>query len=141
MAVNTRKKRRKKPRKAANPCIKCPSLCCHDLVTPVDKPRNKEDRDDLLWQLRYDTVSVVICNLRWHVVAKGRCIYLDKDNMCKIYDDRPDKCRKLNPPDCEKFMPWADVRFTRPEELAEYFEKEKRRLKRRRLKRLKSNRR
>ncbi len=107
------RRKRKKP----NPCIACPAPCCHDLATPIDKPREKSDIEDVRWQLRYDTVSVAIRNHRWYQVVKGRCIYLGRDNMCRIYDKRPRKCREHNPPDCEKYCRWYDVIINTPEQL------------------------
>ncbi len=112
-------------------CLDCPSLCCHDLAMPITKPRTKYELEEMRWQLRYDTVHVAIRNLRWHLVVKGRCIYLDDDNMCTIYQRRPQRCRRHNPPDCERFGPWYDTLITTPEDLDAYLKKEKRKRTRR----------
>ncbi len=126
----TRKKTHTKP----NPCLKCPALCCHDLATPFDRPRDQEDIDDVMWQLHYDSVSIAIRNQRWYQVVKGRCIYLDKKNMCTIYERRSEKCRQHNPPDCEKYYPWYDLIFHTPEELGEHLAREKEKRNKRRRK-------
>ena len=106
----------RKSRRKNNPCLECPAYCCHDLATPIDKPRENSDIEDVRWQLQYDTVSVAIRNHRWYQVVKGRCIYLDTDNMCRIYDKRPRKCKDHNPPECEKYYPWYDVIINTPEQ-------------------------
>jgi len=125
----------KKARKKTNPCISCPALCCHDLATPFDRPRDREDIDDVMWQLHYDTVSIAIRNNRWFQIVKGRCIYLDRNDMCTKYEGRSQKCRDHNPPDCEKYYPWYDVKFETPEELAAHLEAEREKRNRKRRKR------
>ena len=101
-------------------CIKCPAPCCRDLAMMITKPRTRAEIDDLKWHLHYNTVSVAIRNYRWYLTIKGKCIYLDRNNMCKIYAKRPLKCRQHLPPDCEKFDSWYDVLISRPEELEDY---------------------
>ena len=101
-------------------CEGCPALCCHDLVMPIEKPKTRDDIDELKWKLQYDTVRVFIRNYRWYLLIKGRCIYLDKDNFCTIYDRRPKRCREHKPPDCERYGPFYDVMISTPEELEEY---------------------
>lgn len=136
-----RKKKKKDPKpKAAearvkgNPkCRGCPSLCCHDLVMPITRPRDREDEEELRWQVQYDTVHIFIANYRWHLLVKARCQYLDGNGWCTRYEDRPDKCRRHNPPDCERYGSFYDVMIDTPEELDAYLAKErKRRAKRRR---------
>jgi len=101
-------------------CADCPALCCHDLAIPIDRPRLREDIDDLKWKLRYDTVHVAIRNRRWYLVVNGRCIYLDENNLCTIYEQRPDTCRNHNPPDCERFGRWYQYWIDSPDGLDEY---------------------
>ena len=116
-------------------CHDCPAKCCHDLVIVIDKPKSKSDIEHYKWQLQYDTVRIAITGKKWHTVYEGRCIYLDENNLCTIYDRRPKKCRKHNPPDCEHFGPWYDVLIETPEELAEYLKAEKKRKKAKKKKR------
>jgi len=113
-------------------CEGCPALCCHDLAVVIERPRNRRDIEFYKWHLQYDTVSIAISNYRWHLLVKGRCIYLTDDNLCSIYDRRPRTCRRHNPPDCERFGPWYDTLLSTPEELEEYIRKEKERRRRRR---------
>jgi len=87
---------------------------------PINKPRTRFDIDELKWQLHYDTIHVAIRHHRWYLVVRGRCIYLDRNNMCKIYERRSQRCRNHKPPDCERFGLWYETLITTPEELEGY---------------------
>jgi Fe-S-cluster containining protein len=108
-------------------CRGCPALCCHDLVMRILKPETPAEIEELKWQVQYDTVRVFITSNRWHLLIDGRCMYLDDDNLCTIYDDRPDKCRRHSPPDCERYGGYWDVLIETPQELEAWFEAERRR--------------
>lgn len=54
-------------------------------------------------------------------------MYLDSDDMCTVYEDRPNTCRRHNPPDCEFFGEFHDVMINTPGELDAYLESRKRR--------------
>jgi hypothetical protein len=101
-------------------CVDCPALCCHDLTTPIDRPRTREDIDDLRWYLHFTHVHVAIAGREWNIVQEGRCRYLDDDDLCTIYEHRPDKCREHGPPSCERFGPWYNYWIDTPEELEAY---------------------
>jgi Fe-S-cluster containining protein len=115
-------------------CADCPAKCCHKLLIPFNKPKDDGEIDYYRWHVQYDTVSIAIRSHRWYVVVDGRCMYLDDDNLCTIYDDRPDTCRDHNPPDCEHYGDWYDELIETPEELDAWFEKERKRRARRRRK-------
>lgn len=126
------KPKRSSSKKRSNPlCAGCPAYCCKDLTLMITKPRTKEEIELLKWQLQFDTVRVFITNYRWHVVIKGKCMYLDRNNMCKIYKDRPSTCRRHNPPDCERYGDYWDVMIETPEELDAYLSRRKKAKKRR----------
>ena len=112
-------------------CRGCPAKCCHNLSIWIGAPRTKDEIEDLMWEVRFDTVKIYIRNRRWYLWIKGRCMYLDNHNMCKIYETRPQKCRNHNPPNCERYGEFWDVMINNPEELQEYLDKRKRAAKRR----------
>jgi len=118
------KKTKTKKRKRSH-CQVCPSTCCHDLAMMITRPQNKTDLNELSWYLHYDTVTICIRNHRWYLAIKGRCIYLTSGNLCKIYEKRPVRCRRHDPPDCERFGSWHDVVISTPEELTRYLKKRK----------------
>ena len=113
-------------------CQDCPAKCCHDLVLCIEKPKDASDIDHYKWQLQYDVVSLAVHRSRWYAVYHGRCIYLDDEDMCTIYDQRPDKCRRHNPPECEHYGSWYDVIIKTPGEFDRHLEQEKERKRRRR---------
>ena len=89
------------------------------------KPTTKKEIDDLKWHLYFDTVKVYILHRCWHLLIKGRCRYLRRNNLCSIYERRPSTCRRHNPPDCERFADFYDVMLSTPEELEEYLKGKK----------------
>lgn len=111
-------------------CADCPALCCHGLVIPIDKPRTKADVEELKWHVQYDTVSAFIRSSRWNLMVDGRCQYLDEQNLCTRYEDRPDRCRRHNPPDCERYGPYFDLMLKTPEDVERYFARERARKRR-----------
>jgi len=104
-------------------CLRCDAICCKNLAVGILKPVTRVEIEDLKWQLHFDTVRVFIRNRRWYQLIEGRCIYLDKDSLCKIYHDRTDRCRRHNPPHCEKYGAFYDVLFSCPKELDNYLKK------------------
>jgi Fe-S-cluster containining protein len=139
VAGKSDKKKRKKRKKRnledlkQEGCRGCPSLCCRDLCMRILKPETEQEIAELRWQVRFDTVRIFITSNRWHLLIDGRCMYLQDDNLCAIYEDRPDKCRRHNAPDCERYGEFWDELIETPEELDAWFERErKRRAKRRR---------
>ncbi len=104
-------------------CLECSAICCKDLAVMITRPRSKEDIEELKWQLHFDTVKVFIRNHRWHVLTRGRCIYLNRRNLCDIYERRSDKCREHAPPDCERFGEYYDVMISTPEELERHLKR------------------
>ena len=108
-------------------CVGCPALCCKDLAINILKPRTRQEIEELKWQLQFDTVRVFIANKRWHMLVQGRCVYLSPNNLCTIYEDRPDKCRRHNPPHCERYGEFYDVMLETPDDLEAHLAREKRR--------------
>ena len=98
-------------------CGRCPALCCKNLSIRILRPRTKAEIEDLKWQLHFDTVRVYIRNNRWYELVEGRCMYLTEDNRCEVYPDRPDVCRRHNPPECEFFGKYYDIMIETPDQL------------------------
>ncbi len=109
----------------ANLCIDCHAPCCNDLVMLITKPQNKTEINELKWYLHFDTVDICIRNYRWHILIKGRCIFLGKNNMCTNYEERTDRCRKHQSHECEIHDQWYDIKLTTPKDLDKYLESKK----------------
>ncbi len=105
-------------------CRNCPALCCKGFVMPITKPRTRNEIEELKFHIQYETVSAFIRSYRWYLLIDARCMYLTRDNLCRIYERRPQECRRHNPPDCERFAPFYDVMIRTPEELEEYLDRQ-----------------
>jgi Fe-S-cluster containining protein len=105
-------------------CAKCPALCCKNLSIRILRPRTRAEINDLRWQLHFDTVKIYIRGGRWYQLVEGRCVYLDDRDRCRIYSERPEICRRHNPPDCEFFGEFYDIMIETPAELEAYLRKE-----------------
>lgn len=120
----------KKKNKSRTPknehCQKCPGACCKNLALEIGAPVNKQEIEDLKWQLHFDTVKVYIRGKRWYQWIKGKCIFLSDDNRCTSYNERPSICRKHNPPHCEFFGKFYNIMFSAPQDLEKYLNKKKR---------------
>jgi Fe-S-cluster containining protein len=116
----SRNSRKKKTCRTIKACDSCPALCCRDLVMVTEKPKTAGDVNELRWQVRFDTVNVFIRSHKWYLLVKGRCMYLGKDNLCRIYPRRPRRCRDHKPRDCERYGKFYDVLLSTPEELDQY---------------------
>ena len=113
---------KKKSPRADFRCDQCAAACCRDLPMMITKPKTSYDVKELKWNLKFDTVNVFIRGNKWYMLIKGKCIYLDQNNLCTIYDVRPKKCRDHEPPNCEHYSGWYDTLLTTPEELEEYLQ-------------------
>jgi Fe-S-cluster containining protein len=83
------------------PCDKCKALCCQYFCFEIDEPDDYEEFEDIRWYLCHDGVSVHIeDNGDWYIQIENRCLKLDEDNRCTIYEDRPLICRSYGD-DCE----------------------------------------
>ena len=107
-------------KKIKDDCASCEALCCRNLSMMIGKPETPSEVEDLRWQLHFDTVKVYIRNRRWYQLVEGNCSYLDDNNRCTIYADRPNKCRRYNPPECELYGEFHDTMLSTPEDLDLY---------------------
>lgn len=119
-------KKTKTTKRSNAKCERCPALCCRDLSMLTSKPGTKSDIQEMKWELHFDSVRVYIRSHRWYLLIKGDCIYLDENNLCTIYTRRPSRCRRHNPPDCERYGKYYDVLISTPEELEAYLNGRKR---------------
>ena len=114
--------------------MECDAFCCKNLAMRIGRPENKQEVEDLKWQLHFDTVKVYIHHHRWYQWIEGKCMYLSEEHRCTIYDQRPDKCKTHNPPDCEHFGKFYDVMISTPDELEKYLQAKKKKQKKKRKK-------
>ena len=82
-------------------CAKCTGLCCRYITQEIKRPRNKSDLDDLRWQMIHQGINVLIMSRRWYLQIEAVCQHLLPDNLCAIYEDRPQACRDYMPDPCD----------------------------------------
>jgi Fe-S-cluster containining protein len=118
-------------------CARCTAMCCHYVSTEIDFPTTRREIDTIRWYLMHPGVRVY-CEDRtgsWFVQFMSRCRFLRDDNLCGIYDSRPQICRDLDPRECEFALgPGDRFLFTNLEEF-DRWQEERGRTKERRARR------
>jgi Fe-S-cluster containining protein len=116
-------------------CGRCTAVCCNYVSIEIDAPTSARDFDIIRWYLIHPGVRVYCedSSGSWFVQFMSRCRFLRPDNLCGIYDTRPQICRDLDPTLCEFALGAGDrYLFTNIEEFDRWFaERERQRLERR----------
>ncbi len=117
-------------------CKECDGKCCKYIAIEVDEPEDREDFDQMIWQLCHEGISIYIDNDNdWIVEVKTNCKYLDENNSCKIHEKvldpnnenpikEPDFCKKHSMENCEmngEGLPHK-LLFSKPEDIIKYME-------------------
>ena len=82
-------------------CEQCPAACCRYLALPIDLPRTQRDYDDIRWYLMHEGISVFVEEGDWFIQIQTRCNNLGADNLCQIYEERPEICAEYEAHDCD----------------------------------------
>jgi Fe-S-cluster containining protein len=104
-------------------CVKCTGLCCRYFALPIETPEDKDDYDDIRWYLCHKDITVFVEEGDWYLNIKNKCKHLsEKDYRCKIYDKRPNICRKYRHADCDFVEGEYDyeLHFTDDKQMQEY---------------------
>ena len=108
------KPRRKDVPKDQVLCDHCTAKCCRYFALPLDAPEDLSDFEFIRWFREDDT---------WYLLVHTVCRHLQDNNMCGIYETRPQVCRDYSTKDCEYEDDWTyDFYLERPEQVAEYCE-------------------
>ncbi len=105
-------------------CEHCPAACCRYLALPIDQPTNARDYDDLRWYLMHEAISVFVEEGDWYIQIQTRCENLGQDNLCTVYESRPQICSEYEPGACD-YAGTAyeyDHLFTHPKQIAAFYE-------------------
>jgi Fe-S-cluster containining protein len=110
-------------------CARCTALCCQYVSTEIDTPTTRRDFDQIRWYLMHPGVRVYTDETdTWFVQFMSRCRFLGRDDLCQIYETRPQICRDLKPTDCEFALGPGDRQyFTCLEEFDRWLEERRRR--------------
>lgn len=104
-------------------CVKCTGLCCRYFALPIETPEDKDDYDDIRWYLCHKDITVFVEEGDWYLNIKNKCKHLsEKDYRCRIYDKRPNICRKYRHADCDFVEGEYDyeLHFTDDKQMQEY---------------------
>jgi uncharacterized protein len=118
----------KKPRReeiGADECLcsYCSAKCCKYFALPIETPSEWADFEYIRWFLLHDRAAVFTEKGDWYLLVYTRCKHLRDDNLCGIYDERPQVCRDYSTVDCEYEDDWVyDQYFETSEQVEEYAE-------------------
>ena len=88
-------------------CDHCTAKCCRYFALPIDTPEARE---------QYDYI-------RWYLLVQTPCRHLQPNNLCGIYETRPQICRDYTTDGCEYEDTWTYQQyFETPEQFDEYCE-------------------
>jgi uncharacterized protein len=104
-------------------CDHCVGKCCRYFSLPIETPTTWDDYDAIRWYLAHGQTLIYVDKETWFLLVSTRCGYLQSDNRCGIYHDRPKICREYTTDDCEYDTAWSFERlFETPEQIWEYAE-------------------
>ena len=103
-------------------CKKCSALCCNYFALELDKPTTRNDFENIRWYISHQKTSVFIQAGKWYLNVKNRCKNLDRTHRCKIYENRPAICRRLDSKNCEYHDQNAVREIKTSKQLAQYLE-------------------
>ena len=106
-----------------NQCETCTGLCCRYFALPIDRPKTREDFDDVRLYLCHKGISIFVEDGTWYISMKNECRHLsDTDHQCLIYARRPVICRRYKKADCDYVEGeyHYDLHFINDREMDEY---------------------
>lgn len=105
-------------------CSSCDGKCCKYVVLEIDEPEDLEDFENIKWFICHKDVKVFIDEEgEWYIEFSTPCKFLDKNNLCTIYEKRPQICRDYNVNECTFYNDYQEkYTFTNLEELESYIE-------------------
>ena len=104
-------------------CDYCTAMCCRYFALPLDQPETMQEFDYLRWYLLHDKASVFVDSDQYYLLVHTACKHIRQDNMCGIYQTRPQICRDYSTKNCEYDDDAVyDRYFETAEQVAEYME-------------------
>jgi len=85
-----------------NKCNFCTSsICCTYITQHIDTPRSKLEFEHLLWQISHENIRIYKDEDGWTLLIESKCLHLQINGDCGIYDHRPTICRDHTNDYCE----------------------------------------
>ncbi|PQO36690.1 YkgJ family cysteine cluster protein [Blastopirellula marina] len=104
-------------------CEFCTAKCCRYFALPIETPTEFADFEFIRWYLLHDRASVFKDDDVWYLLVHTTCKHLRSDNLCGIYETRPQICRDYTTDACEYDDDWCyEKYFETPEQIWEYAE-------------------
>ena len=82
-------------------CKGC-NICCQYAVIELKTPETKKDLELISWYLLHNIVIFIENDGNWCAEIKNKCISLNNQGLCSIYNTRPEICREYGQEECEK---------------------------------------
>lgn len=108
-------------------CEHCAAACCRYLALPLDEPTTARDFDDMRWYLMHEGISIFVEEGDWYIQIQARCKHLGSNNLCTIYETRPEICEEYEPHDCDYSVGsyGYDHLFTHAKQIEEFYRKKR----------------
>lgn|GEM_PF-799000 len=102
-------------------CQYCTARCCSYFALPMETPTERNDFENIRWFMLHGRVSVFVDSGTWFLCVFNKCDHLQPDNMCGIYETRPQICRDYSTDSCEYDNDGIyDQLFETPDQIKEY---------------------
>ena len=104
-------------------CEYCTAKCCRYFALPIETPEDFKDFEYIRWYLLHERASVFKEDDDWYLLVHTVCKHLQDNNMCGIYDTRPEICREYTTDNCEYEDEWTyEFYLETSEQVHEYTE-------------------
>ena len=105
-------------------CANCGAKCCKYVAIEIDAPEDLEDFEDIKWYVAHKNINVYVDeDHEWHVEFLTACENLDENDLCKIYDSRPQICKEFSQEECPFHNIYEEkYSFTKIEDVEKYVE-------------------
>jgi uncharacterized protein len=115
--------RREDLREGESLCDHCTAKCCRYFALPIDTPESRQGYDYIHWYLLHERATIFVDDGIWYLLVHTPCRHLQPNNLCGIYQSRPQICREYTTDNCEFDDSWTYQQyFETPEQFAEYCE-------------------
>ena len=102
-------------------CKYCTAKCCRYFALPIDEPEDWGEFDYMRWYLMHERATVFVEDDCWYLLVHNKCKNLRDDNLCGIYETRPQICRDYTTDNCEYEDDWVyDHYWETHEQVEEY---------------------
>ena len=88
-------------------CEYCTAKCCRYFALPIETPEDYSDFEYIRWYLLHERATVFKEDDDWYLLVHTVCKHLQDDNLCGIYETRPQICRDYTTKNCEYEDEWT----------------------------------